>query len=387
MGAPAFTMPGANVRSTEITPVYAQERSECIPASSLGAGGLLVSLAQADGSFKPAYRLWAPGDISGCTPAGTATCQRRSMGRGVVGGFDFNGDGKQDIGLLRNNGFELFLGRAPDDATLTKLTMGCDPVYTAPFTTQQTSAPVALGDLDGDKCDEVAWRYSDGSTRSGIIILFGYDASGVRCGGHKVPTTVRLAADPEVGDNYLGLGLATTRAGRLLGKTGADYLATTATSVPYQGVTQQVVLLFNIAELAKRRPASGEALVNALDSALTPQVLVHRTRAVGFGTSLVGNVDLTGDGVPELIVGAPGATVASDGGGAVFVYAGGPGATGPLTPLITLTGDVSERANFGQEMALVAGSGSTPPTLVVGAPLSYRTGTQNGTAFLVPLGF
>jgi hypothetical protein len=384
LGAPSFTMPGASSRATEITPVYAQERAECIPASSLTAGGVLVSLAQADGSFKPAYRLWAPGDIAGCTPAGT-TCQRRSIGRGVVGGFDFNGDGRGDIGALRNNGFEVFLGRAPDDASLAKLTMGCDSVFTAPYSAQQTSAPAALGDLDGDGCDEVAWRYADG-TRAGIVVLFGYDASGARC-GRTAAATVRLAADPEVGINFLGLGVATARVGRVLGKTGPDYLAVSATSIPFEGVTQPAVLLFDTAELVKRRPASGEALVGALDSALLPKVLVHRSRAVGFGTALAGGVDLNGDGTPELVVSAPGASVASDGGGAVFIYAGGPGTTGALTPLLTLTGDAAERSGFGQDLALVAGSGGTPPTLVIGAPLSYRTGTQNGSAFLVPLGF
>ena len=97
--------------------MYALERAECIPASNLTAGGVLVSLGQSDGSFKPAYRLWAPGDIAGCTPAGNAVCQRRSIGRGVVGGFDFNGDGKQDLGVLRNNGFDVLLGRAPDDGS------------------------------------------------------------------------------------------------------------------------------------------------------------------------------------------------------------------------------------------------------------------------------
>ena len=71
----------------------------------------------------------------------------------------------------------------------------------------------------------------------------------------------------------------------------------------------------------------------------------------------------------------------------MFVYAGGPGSTGALTPLLTLTGDVAERAGFGQDVALMGGSGGTPPSLVVGAPLSYRTGTQNGTAFQLPLGF
>ncbi len=60
---------------------------------------------------------------------------------------------------------------------------------------------------------------------------------------------------------------------------------------------------------------------------------------------------------------------------------------GALSPMLMLTGDAAEHSGFGQDLALTAGSGSCPPTLVVGAPLSYRTGTQNGTAYGVPLGF
>ncbi len=385
MGAPNLIQPGASTRGSEITPVYALERPECIPASSLTAGGVLVSLGQADGSFTPALRLWAPGDIEGCTETGSA-CQRRSVGRGVVGGFDFNGDGKQDIGALRNNGFEVFLGRAPDDGSLTKLSMGCDPIYTAPYTAQQTSAPTALGDLDGDGCDEVAWRYSS-SSKAGVVVLFGYDAGGARCGKRTQPAWVRLVGDPEVGTNYLGLGVAMARVGKLLGPAGPDLLAVSASSVPVDGVTQPVVLLYETAALVARRPPSGEALVAALGDELEPRVLVHRSRAVGFGTSLAGGVDVTGDGVPDLVVGAPGASVASDAGGAVFVYAGGADVAGALSPRLTLVGDASEQSAFGQELAVVPGSGGTPPTLVIGAPLSYRTGTQNGTAFRVPLGF
>jgi hypothetical protein len=385
MGAPAFTVPRSTSSAAELANAYVV-RTACLPTSSdVQSGGVLVSLAQADGSFKTAYRLWALGNI---TENCSGTCSRSGIGRGVVGGFDVNGDGLQDIGTLRNNGFELFLGRAPDDASLAKRTMGCDPVYSSPYFAQATSVPVALGDLNADGCDEVAWRYSDGSQRSGVAVLFGYDAGGARCGGRTTAKLVRLAADPEVGMNYMGLGVSIARVGRVLGRTGADYLAVSATNVPYNGVTQPAVLLFDTAKLKDAwLGTSGKDVVGAMELTVQPQVVVHRSRAVGFGTMLAGGVDLTGDGAPELVVSAPGASVASDGGGAVFVYAGGPGLTGALTPMLTLTGAVTERSGFGSDLALVAGSGGTPPTLVVGAPLSYRTGTQNGTAFVVPLGF
>ncbi|HEX5753654.1 MAG TPA: FG-GAP-like repeat-containing protein [Archangium sp.] len=387
LGAPSFTVPRTASSATELGNAYQTVRTECLPTGStdLQAGGVLVSLAQADGTYKAAYRLWAIGNI---TENCSGTCSRGGIGRGVVGGFDLNGDGLQDIGALRNNGFELFLGRAPDDASLARRTMGCDPVYSSPFFAQTTSVPVALGDLNGDGCHEVAWRYSDGSTRSGVAVLFGFDKGGARCGGRTTAKLVRLAADPEVGMNYLGLGLSIARVGRVLGKTGADYLAVSATNVPYNGVTQPAVMLFDTEKLKDAwLGTSGKDVVGAMEAAVQPQIVVHRTRAVGFGSALAGGVDLTGDGAPELVVSAPGASVASDGGGAVFVYAGGPNLAGALTPMLTLTGDVAERSGFGTDLALLAGSGSSPPTLVVGAPLSYRTGTQNGTAFLVPLGF
>lgn len=384
VGTPSFTMPGASSRNAEVAPVFAQERAGCIPSSNLGgAGGVLVAQGRADGSFVPAWRLWAPGDIEGCTPAGNASCQRRSLGREVTGGFDFNGDGRQDIGTLRNNGFELFLGRGLDDATLSKKTMGCDPVYTAPWRSEQTSSASALGDLDGDGCDEVAWRYAGGS-RSGVVVLFGHDASGARCGGRQQPAWVRLAADNEGGTNLLTLQATPVMAGRVLGGV-KSYLAVGARNMPSPSGSQPAVLLFDTAELVARRPASGEALVGALGDGITPEVLFHPANAAGFGAALAGGADVTGDGVPDLVVGAPQATEASDGGGAVYVYAGGAGLPGTPAPWLVVVGDRAERSGLGQDVALLPGSGAQAPTLAIGAPLSYRTGTQNGTAYTLSL--
>jgi hypothetical protein len=389
VGAASFTIPGSG-QTAEIAN-YAAVKTGCVPTttgnvSGANVGGMLVSLGQADGTFKDAYRLWAPQVIAGCTPDTDARCRRTQIGRGVVGGFDFNGDGREDIGALRNNGFEVFPGRAPDDATLAKLTMGCDPIYfTDGSTVRQTSAPTALGDLNADGCDEVAWRYTE-SNRSGVIILFGYEPAGGRCGGRTTASWVRLAADAEVGGNFLGLGVSTARVGNFLADN-KDRIAISATSVPFDGVTQPAVMLFETAQLVARRPATGEALVGALGEGLTPVTVVHRSRAVNFGRALEGGKDLTGDSIPDMVVSAPGASEASDGGGAVFIYAGGAQSRGKLTPWLLITGDASERSNFGQDLSLAKGGAGSPPTLVIGAPTSYRTGTSNGTAFALPLGF
>ncbi|RKG97324.1 VCBS repeat-containing protein [Corallococcus sp. CA053C] len=381
-GSTGLVIPGTTSAAAE-RDVYVQ--NACMGANSQSQGGLLVSLGQVDGSFKQAYRVFAPSVIEGCDDPAAARCKRSAIGRGVVGGFDFNGDGKQDLAVLRDRGFDLFPGQAPEDPTLAKLTLSCDPLYSWPGSAQQTTAPAALGDLNGDKCDEVAWRYSDG-TRSGIVVLYGYDTGGARCGGRTTASMVRIAADVDVQLNLYNLGVATTRAGRFLGDT-RDFIAVTANTFPVEGVTQPAVLLYDVAKINALRPASGEVLAPALGGTLTPLTVTYRARAVGFGTSLWGGQDLTGDGVPDLWVGAPGASVNSDGGGAAFLFAGGPKSQGALSPFMTVVGDGNERGSLGQSLAVVPGAGATPPHLIIGAPKSYRTGTQNGTAFSLPLDF
>lgn len=365
---------------------FAMARPACTPAAAQFNGGLLVHLARADGTFKEGFRLWGLLDIAGCAPAGTAACRRAAISRaGIAGGFDFDGDGKQDVMALRNNGLEVFLGRAPDDATLGKPSMGCDPVFSMPGLVQAVSAPNAVGDLDADGCDEVALRYSDGA-RSGVVIAFGYDASGARCGGHNVPVTLRISGDPETGLNNMQLGVSTARAGRVLGDT-RDFLAVTASLYPYLGVTQPTVLLFDLAQLAAKRPLTGTAVVGALNDGLVPIPLVYRERAPGLGRMLAGNVDVTGDGIVDLVVSAPTASVNGDGTGAVFVFAGGPLLSGARPSALTVVGDGKERGGVGLDLFVSAAAGPVKPVLGIGAPQSYRTGTSNGTAWLVPLGF
>ncbi|RKG60682.1 VCBS repeat-containing protein [Corallococcus sp. AB011P] len=386
-GATGLVIPATNSAATERDP-YVQ--NACMTTATQSLGGLLVSLGQSDGTFKPAYRVFAPSVVTDCDDAAAARCKRTSIGRGVVGGFDFNGDGKQDLAVLRDRGFELFLGRAPEDASLAKMTLACDPLYSSFFSAAtaglQTSAPAALGDLNGDRCDEVAWRYNDG-TRSGIVILYGYDPGGTRCGARTTPSMVRISGDTEKNIALMNLGVATTRAGKFLGDS-RDFIAVTANNYLFEGVNQPTVLLYDVAAINARRPASsGETLVGAINDGLTPIPVTYRARAVSFGTSLSGGTDLNGDSVPDLWVGAPNASVASDGDGAAFLFAGGAKSTGALSPFLLVVGDGAERSYLGQSIAVVPGSGGSPPSVVIGAPRSYRTGTQNGTAYSLPLPF
>jgi hypothetical protein len=363
---------------------YAMSKPACVTGSAQGNGGALIQLAQADGSFKPAFRVFAVADIAGCTPEGDAKCKRKELAKaGLAGGFDFDGDGKQDLLLTRANGLEIFLGRDPDDAALAKPSMACDPAFSLPALAQTVSAPAALGDLDGDGCDEVAVRYSaDG--RSGVLIAFGFAAAGGRCGGRAAAAWLRISGDGEKGLQNMQLGVASARAGKVLGDA-RELIAISAAMYPFEGQMQPAVLLFDAKQLAAKRPAMGEAVVGARNDTLEPIAIAYRERAPGFGRALAGNVDLDGDGVVDLVVSAPGASINGDGTGAVFVFRGGEDFEGRLDPWLTILGDGAERANLGADLAVTAATSGTPATLAIGAPLSDRTGTANGTAWLLPL--
>ncbi len=390
IAAPGFGLPtrlgDGGISSTE----YALPRFECAAPAAQSPGAVLVHLGQADGTYKEAFRLWGLRDLEGCTVAdggAAASCQRSQLARnGLTGGLDFNGDGVGDLVMTRANGLEVFTGRPPDDAQLAKPSMACDPLFSLPFVTQATSMPTALGDLDGDGCDEVGVRYSDNANRQGVIIAFGFDPGGTRCAGVTAARWVRISGDTETGVATMRLGVALARASGVLAD-GTDAVAITADLYPYQGSAQPTVLLVPVAQLVAKRPASGGVLVSILGDGLTPVPLVPQRRVLGFGRALAGNVDLDGDGRRDLVVSAPGANVNGDGTGAVYVFKGGTVVPGPNQPFMLIAPDFRERGAFGQDLAISPARGGAPAALGIGAPLSYRSGTANGAAFVLPMDF
>ena len=128
-------------------------------------------------------------------------------------------------------------------------------------------------------------------------------------------------------------------------------------------------------------------LIGALGDGIDPVPLVFVERAPGFGRQLWGGVNVVGDSKADLIVSAPTASANGDGTGAVFVFAGGTVTAGKNESSFTIFPDHRERASFGQDLAAASPSArfSTPAAIIIGAPLSYRSGTSNGTAFLLPL--
>ncbi|MBK7859177.1 MAG: FG-GAP repeat protein [Archangiaceae bacterium] len=386
----AVALPGF-VQPTATNTDYARLDGDggCLNGSALG--GVSVHTVAADGTDKEAFRVWAGAAIAGCD---AGSCTRSQLSRyGIAGGFDFDNDGREDLAVTRASGLEVFSGRGLDDPTLAKLTAACGSTYSLPSTPNNVLGVFPLGDLDGDGCDELAVRYggldfSKGDplvTPQGVVLVFGASSAG-RCGAHTEGAFIRISGEADVGLNSMQLGYAVTYAGRVMGDT-RRFVAITARLYPYMGVAQPTVLLFDVAQLLARRPAAGGVVVGAVGDGLTPTPVLYQERAPQLGRSLYGNVDLTGDGVVDLVVSAPGANVNGDGSGAVFVFAGGAALSGPRESALTVVGDPHERGLFGQELSVFPGGGAQKPVIGLGAPVSYRSGTSNGAAFITTLDF
>ncbi len=368
---------------------YANARPECGAPTSDRYGASLVFLGSADGTMREGFRVWGPRVIAGCSQpdGGTTECLRNGMGSGLVGRFDFNGDLIQDLAMLRSNGFEVFTGRPAEDPQLAKPSLACDPYFSFPYTPYATSAPASLGDLDGDGCDEMTFRYTGTApgnvTRQGIVIVYGF---GSACNSMNA-RWLRISGDTEVGVSPVRLGVAMARAKDVLAD-GRDAVAVTADLFSVAGDPQPAVLLLPVTQLNAQKPASGEKLLAIQGSAqLTPVPLVGLKYTLSFGRSLVGGLDVDGDGKQDLVVSAPGASENGDGTGAVYVFAGGTVKEGKNQPAMIIFPDAEERASFGQDLSLVAPKGGAPAGLGIGAPLSERWGTANGSAWVLPLDF
>lgn len=107
-------------------------------------------------------------------------------------------------------------------------------------------------------------------------------------------------------------------------------------------------------------PGSGKAYVYSGRDGRQLLALASGDRNESFGNSAAGAGDQDGDGVPDLVVGAPGASSAGQGAGRAYVFSGKDGSR-----LATLDGEGAGDA-FGSIVAGVKAGRRTP--LLVGAP-------------------
>ncbi|MBU0510064.1 FG-GAP repeat protein [bacterium] len=99
-----------------------------------------------------------------------------------------------------------------------------------------------------------------------------------------------------------------------------------------------------------------------------------------FGWTLSGGGDWNGDGIPDLAVGAPNSTAGGSPPGKVYVYLGGP-EFGKSSAAIVTAGEKAD--GFGEAISLkhdINGDGLAD--LIVGAPRSHKAGATAGRAYV-----
>jgi hypothetical protein len=100
-----------------------------------------------------------------------------------------------------------------------------------------------------------------------------------------------------------------------------------------------------------------------------------------FGTS-VESADLDGDGIDELVVGAPDARVGGVQGGLVACFRGGAGLVSGVAPAARFDGEVSGD-RLGQVLAVGEVNGDARADLLVGAPFQDVPAANAGRAYLL----
>ncbi|MFO0650113.1 MAG: FG-GAP-like repeat-containing protein [Polyangiales bacterium] len=137
--------------------------------------------------------------------------------RGARGGFgiavsnagDVNGDGREDLAVLHSgsygSGAEVVLGRVDD--TMGRVQVACGDPAEAPWWPSRSDgagyfSAAGLGDIDADGCADVAVGMLGGQ-KTGTIIRFGF---GPRCArGHTTPFDLTLVVEQlRLNDNRVG---------------------------------------------------------------------------------------------------------------------------------------------------------------------------------------
>lgn len=372
---------------------YYDNSANCVAQNMGQSGSITIYLSSADPAelAQPDFVYWG--------------VQSRQRFESMAGGFDFDGDGFDDIvagsylydapGGGSDQGAAFIIGgRAA--GTAGKITVLCAEIATfvgAAHRDRLGKAVVGMQDIDGDGCDEVAvGAYTESLADSGregraqgtVRIFYGAGSTGC-------PGPVRITT--------LASGQSAARAGWSLAAADIDAHAGAelAIGLPRDrravGITGSVVVLpsqYLTGLPAMGRLGPGNVVPNLASDSLPflSPVLTAVFSLAGnrvddlFGTA-VALLGSTQDGTAVVVVGAQDADVSGANSGGAFVYRyGGFGLGLEETPSSVFVGQGSAPGGRLGE-ALAAGNFNGKPAFLVGGSFARGEYVDTGAAFLV----
>jgi len=312
------------------------------------------------------------------------------LGDLVVGSRSFNGPAGSNVG-----GFEVVFGRAR--AVHDRIEAICEPGFIWLGHTandQGGTALAALGDVDGDGCEDFAygaWLEDLGITNRGAVrVVFGW---GPGCAA-AAPRAVTLVTGGV--EDRSGFALAS---GDLDGD-GRYELLVGGPNHRREGVTVGGVWLVDGRHLAAVAALAEPLTSGAAPTAIAPLVpasdlpglsLAGLTPGEGFGTAVAVIPSLGPGGTPAIAVASPGAVVAgADGVGIVRIHRvelDGAGRVIRLEPEpVAVLGAETEHPGAMAAVALAAGAQGAAGLLAIGAIESAALALDTGAVYVAPLG-
>ncbi len=383
------SLPGSNAVTTAGLSAFAASPANCVKGAYGAAAGLVAVFK---GGVESAEPTWV-----------YSHSETGYIGSSLAGGFDFNGDGKQDIaagGNYASNATGTYTGTAiilpggtpqvTDAQNRPTLLCQASPLFQMWGTVagEQLGVSVAaMGDIDQDGCDEVGVfsRYAKTAEAKApggqLHIVFGFGAA--RCRAPPAPGTpfvIRLDANP--GTYYSDLGLAAAGVGDVL---DSDKKPDIVIGEPvFRGEAnepQGAAYVVSGAKLSALRAGVASLVpITITDPTLNALRLVGPRGDPGFGVSVQAMPDVDGDGLVDFAVGSERHPFNGSAGGAVLVYRGGSTlTTANPRPYAVIAGDANQQQRAGFSFDAQRTKAGT--LILMGAPWSGRNGVQNGAVF------
>ena len=375
-----------------------------VAASVVGFGG--IGLAKLD-SGGPAAQAGQSTNAVGAESANATVLGANAgdhAGAAVVNVGDVNGDGTPDVAVGAptsdaggNNSGAVYLFYGPVEGTNLSAP-DADAVLAGAQRWERAGFSVAGGDVNGDgRADLVVGapahvRPADApnATRNGAGNATGTNASqNASTSGSANDSLATGAAYVVYGGQSLSGNVSLSNADATLVGAGTNDSAGHDVATVSNGGGAAVIVGAPTADSSGND--SGAVYVvsgNVSGQARLPAagtVLAGASSGDHAGESVAGIGDVTGDGVPEVVVGAPRTDASGNSSGAVFLATGAVGGNASDSSLSRAIrfGGAAAGDNAGEAVAAGDVTGDGTPDLVVGAPRNDAGGFDAGTTYVV----